>query len=70
MAYAAALVSMFVLAGGIAVIAGTIGANLERVVDAFFGQSEPTVFRPVLARRAAVSQPRVVAVRPLLRAAA
>lgn len=69
MVLAAAVVSLMLLMGGVAVVAAMIMPNRARIVSALVGpEYMVTPARPV-ARRS-VTQPRLIAVRPMLRAAA
>lgn len=69
MIYVTALASVFLLAAGIAVIVGMIRPNLALITDALFGyQIREPALQPI--SRRSVGEPRVVAIRQLLRAAA
>ena len=66
MIYIAAVVSLFLLAAGIAVIVGMITPNLARISDALLDGGTQVLAAP----RAKAPTPRLIAVRPMLRAAA
>lgn len=70
MVYVAAVVSIVLFASAMLVIAGMIVPNIGRISNALFARVPMIAPNPPAARAPAVFKPRVVAIRPLLRAAA
>lgn len=70
MVYLVALVSLLLLIGGIAVIASMIVPSAMRIADILVGPRKSISFARPATQLRVVSEPRVIAVRPLLRAVA